>query len=454
MASFDGGDVSSNGGVLLLRETEARTGILERFARRAVRDYRDPTRIEHSVTELVTQRVFGIVLGYEDLSDHDALRHDPLLAAAVGKRDVKGQKRRDRDRGKALASSATLGRLERVPENARLDRFARFDVDPEAADDFFVEEFVRSRKRQGGAAPKWLVLDFDASDIQLHGQQEGRFFHGYYDGYCYLPLYVFCGDQLLAVRLQTADADPSRNAVEVLERIVPKLRAEWPSVQIMLRADSGFSREPIYAWCEAHEVHYTVGIARNPRLEAAVADELAEAKRLSEESGTAARVYAEFDYQTENTWSRERRVVAKAEFLGKPNPRFVVTSLPAEHALPQEVYERGYCPRGEAENRIKEQQLYLFGNRASASTMRANQIRLYFSALAYLLVQQFRALGLRGTELAHARADTIRNKLLKIGAVVTITARKVWVRLSSHCPDAAAFARARANLYAVPALAM
>jgi len=455
VASFDGGDVTSDGGVLLLRAAAEKTRLVTSFVERVMRDYRDPGRVVHSLPELVTQRVLGMACGYEDLSDHDALRHDPLLALAAGKRDLKGQRRRARDRGKALASSATLGRLERIPENPELDRFARFDLDPELADDFFVDYFVASRRQQKGEeAPSWLVLDLDTSDIQLHGEQEGRHYHGHYHGYCYLPLYVYCGEHLLAVRLQTADADGARNVVEVLERIVPKLRSAWPGVRILIRGDSGFSRDPIYAYCEANDVDYVIGIARNKVLQNNVAAELAEAKRLSEASGAAARVYSEFRYRTKKTWSCERRVIAKAEYLGKANPRFVVTSLPAEHASPQDVYERGYCPRGEAENRIKEQQLYLFGNRASASTMRANQVRLYFSALAYLLIQAVRGLGLRGTELAQARADTIRLKLLKIGATVKVTTRKVWVRLSSHCPGADVFARARANLAAVPTLVM
>jgi Transposase DDE domain group 1 len=454
VATFDGGDVTSDAGALLLRLVEEKTQIVSQFVKGAMRDYRDPTRTVHDLTELVLQRVMGLALGYEDLSNHDALRHDPLLALAVGKRDVKGQGRRASEKGKPLASSATLGRLERVPENPEVDRFARFDLDPEAADDFFVDYFVASWKQQRGKPPEWLVLDLDPSDIALHGDQEGRYFHGYYDRYCYLPLYAFCGEHLLTVRLQTADGDGSRHTNEVMERIVRRLRAAWPEVGIVLRGDSGFSRESIYAWCEVNRVDYVIGIARNNRLEAAVQTHLEQARLLSERSGAPARVYTEFNYQTQDSWSRERRVVAKAEYTGKANPRFVVTSFSPEQYAPQVLYERGYCPRGEAENRIKEQQLYLFGNRASASTMRANQIRLYFSGLAYLLVQALRELGLQGTELANARADTIRVKLFKIGARVRVTARKVWVRLTSHCPHEQAFVRASANLSACSVIVM
>ena len=454
MAAFDGGDVSSDGGALLLGLAEQKTQVVREFARRVMRDCRDPGRSEHTLVELLSQRVFGLALAYENLSDHDALRHDPLLATAVGKRSPKRRRRGSKEPQKPLASSATLGRLERISEDPEHDRYARFDLDPEAADAFFVDHFVASWLQQNGKAPDWLILDFDASDIPLHGHQEGRFFHGYYDRYCYLPLYVFCGEHLLNVRLQTADGDPARSTIEVLELIVSRLRAAWPSVGIVLRADSGFSREAIYAWCEAHEVDYVIGIARNARLQDTVRDELAEAERLSEESGHPARVFTEFAYRTLDSWSRSRRVVAKCEYTRKPNPRFVVTSFSAAHYSPQEIYERGYCPRGEAENRIKEQQLYLFGNRTSASSMRANQNRLYFSALAYLLIQALRAIGLKGTELDRARADTIRLRLLKIGAVVRVTARKVWVRLSSHCPLAAIFARARSNLWAAPQLVM
>jgi len=297
-----------------------------------------------------------------------------------------------------------------------------------------------------------LVLDFDPSDVQLHGQQEGRFFHGYYGGYCYMPLYVFCGDFHLAVRLQTADGDPARNTVEVLSQIVGKLRAAFPRTRLILRADSGFSREEIYAWCEANGVDYVIGMARNGRLVELIQDELEQAQALHEKSGQPERLFSEFQYQTLDSWTRERRVVAKAEHLaGKANPRFVVTSLSDP---PRELYEVRYCARGEAENRIKEEQLYLFGTRASAGEMRANQNRFYFSALAYMLMLAVRTWGLAGTDQADARADTIRLKLFKIAAAVRVSVRKVWVQLSSHAPLAATYRSVHANLVAAPALLM
>ena len=453
VADFGGGQLSSDGGCLLLRQVEEKTDLIGGFARHAMRDYRDASRIEHTLPELLKQRVFGLALGYEDLCDHDELRRDPLLASAVGKNDPSGHSRGRRNLGRPLASSATLHRLETTAENPAHERYLRFDVDPEAADDYFLEHFVASMKRKQRAAPKELVIDLDPSDVELHGKQEGRFFHGYYGHYCYLPLFVYCGDYLLCVRLQTADRDPARHTVEVMKKIVNKLRSVWPKVRIVLRADSGFSREEIYAWCEAHSVDFVIGLARNPRLEAVIAEGLAEAKGLCQATGQAARLFSAFDYRTQETWSRQRRVIAKAEALPLgQNPRFVTTSLLDRD--PRWIYEDLYCQRGEAENRIKEQQLYLFGDRLSAETMRANQNRLYFSALAYLLIRELRETGLRGTDMAQARADTIRLRLFKIAAQVRVTVRKVWVRLSSACPFAEVFQKAQASLIACPQLVM
>lgn len=445
VADFEGGQLSSDGGSLLLRLVDERLRLSERFAARCIKDHRDPARVKHTKRELVMQRASGFALGYEDLNDHDTLRHDPLLAAAIGKADA----------GSKLASHATLNRLEHTPENPKDERYHRFDLDPELADDFFVDLAVaRLKQEHGKNAPKQLVVDLDPSDVALHGEQEGRFFHGYYGHYCYLPLYAFCGEHLLAARLQTSDGDGSRNTIDVMQRIVAKFRAAWPQAQIVLRADSGFSREEIYAWCEANRVDYVIGVARNARLETLVQNELAQAKKAYEQSGEPARVFTEFAYETLDSWSRKRRVVAKAEYLGKSNPRFVVTSLSPKDLPARPLYEDLYCGRGEAENRIKEQQLYLFGDRLSAATMRANQNRMYFAALAYVLVHALRRLGLQQTELKVARADTIRLKLFKIAATIRVSVRRVWVRLASSCPNARTFRRARENLLAAPVLVM
>ncbi len=441
VGDFSGEQISTDGGAMLLRLAEKKTGIVAGFAE-CFRDHRFFPLVEHTAAELVTQRVFGLALGYEDLVDHDALRKDPLLAAAVGKLDPTT----------ALAGKSTLNRLELSTDDAREHRYKRIELDEAAAADFFVDQFVRSIRQQERRRPDRLVLDLDTSDIPLYGHQEGRFFHGYYKEYCYLPLYIFCGEHLLAVRLQTADKDGARHAVEELGRIVARIRKAWPEVRFTVRGDSGFCRDEIFAWCEANDVDYVIGVARNARLEAEVADELERARVIHERTGEAARVFKDLRYRTLDSWTRTRRVVAKAEWLNKgPNPRFVATTLKKGESNAAIVYEDEYCPRGEMENRIKETQLYLFGTRASAQTIRANQIRLFFSAVAYLLVQTIRALGLRGTDLAEARADTIRTKLFKIGARVEITVRRIWIAFSSACPYARTFARAVANLGPAPA---
>ena len=448
---FDGGKLSSDGGAPLLRMTEQRTGILSGFAADCFRDHRLQSRVEHSVNDLLAQRVFGLVLGYEDLNDHDQLRHDPLFAVAVGKETPEGRRRRAQQ-GPALASSATLNRLELATPDHERDRYKKIELDFEAADRFFVRQFL---KRSGETPPPEVIFDLDNSDIRLHGHQEGRFFHGYYRSYCYLPLYVFCGDHLLAAHLQTSDRDGAKDAITVCKLLVEEVRAKWPETRIVLRGDSGFCRDGLLSWCESEGVDYVVGLARNSRLQAEIADELALAQELFESGDFPARVYADFDYETLDSWSRRRRVVGKAEHLERgSNPRFVVTSLPRDEVEAHVLYEHGYCPRGEMENRIKEQQLYLFGTRTSGATLHANQIRLYLSGLAYVLVQALRDLGLAGTSLAKARADTIRVKLLKIAARVEITVRRVWVRLSSTCPFAKAFADVHARLSACPLVAM
>jgi Transposase DDE domain group 1 len=444
LADFDGGDISSDGGALLLRETERLTGIIRQFAA-CFTDHRNPDLTEHTVEELIAQRVYALALGYEDLNDHDDLRRDPLLATVVGKADPAGKtRRRQRDCGKALAGKSTLNRLELSPTGADADsRYQKIPCRTHDVERLFVSLFLQAHPRP----PERIVLDLDATDDPIHGHQLGRFFHGYYKGYCYLPLYIFCGDHLLCARLRPSDIDACAGSVKHLQRIVAQLREAWPGVQIIIRADSGFCREPILRWCEDHGVDYVIGLAKNTRLAAAIAAELDRVRERFEATGQPAREFAELRYQTLETWSRARRVVAKAEHLAKgPNPRFVVTSVPAEDRAAQPLYEEDYCGRGEMENRIKEQQLHLFADRTSARTMRANQVRLYFSSIAYVLLEALRRLGLAGTELACAQCQTIRLKLLKIGALVRVTVRKVWVKFSSGSPHAAVFRRVHANL--------
>jgi hypothetical protein len=448
VARFDGGTITSDGGGVLLGEVERRTGILRQFAG-CFTDHRDPDAIEHPVYDLVAQRVYGLALGYEDLNDHDELRSDPLLAALVGKTDPTGsQRQRARDVGKALAGKSTLNRLELTTQDAGPgSRYKKIVLHGAAVDRALVEVFLQAHPQP----PRQIILDLDATDDPLHGKQEGRFFHGYYGCYCYLPLYIFAGEHLLCARLRPSDIDGSAGALEEVQRIVGQVREHWPAVRVILRADSGFARETIMAWCEEHAVDYVFGLAKNARLIRALGKELHQARQECEQTGRPARVFRDCTYKTRKSWSRERRVVGKAEHLpDKANPRFVVTSLPAEEWDARALYEDLYCARGDMENRIKEQQLHLFADRTSAATMRANQIRLYFSSVAYLLLQALRRLGLAGTALARAQCDTIRLKLLKIGAQVRVTVRKVWVSLASGSPYAGLFAQAYANLYAAP----
>ena len=444
LADFDGGAISSDGGALLLRQVEALTGIVRQFAA-CFDDHRDPDLVEHSVEHLLAQRVYALALGYEDLNDHDDLRRDPLLATVVGKADPAGKaRRRPRDRGKALAGKSTLNRLELTPVGAgRESRYKKITCRTHDVERLFVTLFLQAHARP----PERIVLDLDATDDPIHGHQLGRFFHAYYKNYCYLPLYIFCGDHLLCARLRPADIDACAGSVKHLKRIVAQIREAWPGVKIVVRADSGFCREEILRWCEDNGVGYVIGLAKNTRLTAAIATELDQVRERYEATKQPARAFAELRYRTRETWSRERRVVAKAEHLAKgPNPRFVVTSLTVEDGAAQPLYERDYCGRGEMENRIKEQQLHLFADRTSAGTMRANQVRLFLSSIAYVLLEALRRLGLAGTELAEAQCQTIRLKLLKIGALVRVTVRKVWVKLSSGSPYAGVFQRVHANL--------
>jgi Transposase DDE domain group 1 len=448
VADFEGGKITSDGGGLLLRELESKRGLLGQFAACFV-DYRDPELIEHTVEELVKQRVYGLALGYEDLNDHDQLRQDPLLAVLVGKPDPSGQQRlRKQDRGKALAGKSTLNRLELTPAEASPKaRYKKVVVQEEAVAEYFGKVFLRAHRQ----APERIILDFDATDDPIHGEQEGRFFHGYYGEYCYLPLYVFCEGYVLCAKLRPSNIDACEGAVEQLERIVGQIRQAWPTVKIVVRADSGFAREALMSWCESNGVDYVLGLAKNVRLEAELAEVMEQARQGYERTGQATRLFQEFTYQTRDSWSRPRRVIGKAEYLAKgPNPRFVVTSLPVEEFDAQALYEQLYCARGEMENRIKEQQLDLFADRTSAETLRANQLRLWFSSVAYLLLHELRQWALAGTDWAQAQCGTIRTKLLKIGAQVRLSVRRVLVSLASGFPYERLFFEAYQALRALP----
>jgi hypothetical protein len=421
-AAFDGGDASSDAGALLLGATDRAIGLVGRFAA-CFADGRDAGLVEHTVATMVAQRVFGIALGYEDLIDHDQLRHDPVLATLVGKLRAK------RKGCAPLAGKSTLNRLEHAPATA--SRYHRIGHDGAAIERLLVELFLEAHR----TAPRQIVLDLDATDDPLHGRQEGRFFHGYYDCYCYLPLYVFCGSHLVAARLRRSNIDASAGAVEEVTRIVGQIRARWPRVKILLRADSGFAREALMAWCESERVGYVFGLARTERLVGAIADELAAAETESLSSGRPARRFVDFAWRTLDSWSRERRVVAKAEHLPKgPNPRFVVTSLAADEIDARTLCENVYCARGQVENRIKEQQLDLFADRTSAATLRANQLRLWFASFAYVLLDALRRIGLRHTQFATATCGSIRLKLLKIGAQVRQSVRRIKIAMASACP--------------------
>src|ERR1035437_494867 len=450
---FDGGDITSDGGALVLKKLEERTGILRRFAA-CFTDFRKADQVEHPLLDLITQRVFGLALGYEDLNDHDVLRSDPMLAVALSKDDVKGeQRRRAQDRGKALAGKSTLNRLELTapdydgrPRQKESDKpeTKKIVVDPDSIDALLLDLFLEAHQQ----APDQIILDLDATDDTLYGRQEGRFYHGYYHDYCYLPLYVFCGEHLLCARLRTSNIDASADSVEELEPVVAHIRQRWPAVEILLRGDGGFCREKLMAWCEREGRDYIFGLAQHARLKKQIQTEMAQAEKQFEQTKTSARVFTEFLYATQDTWSGQRRVIAKAEHIPKgANPRFVVTSLSPQQMAAQELYEKEYCARGECpENRIKEQQLDLFADRTSTGKMWSNPLRLYFSSITYVLLQTLRRTALAGTELAKAQCGTIRLKLLKIGAQIRVTVRKIWISLAEGYPHAALFARVLAAL--------
>ena len=414
-ADFSGGDLSSDGGLLLLRQVDRHLG-LSRAAAAAIPDPRDPERIRHSLRDLLAQRLYGLCCGYEDLNDHKTLRDDVLMQTAVG-------------RDEALASAPTFSRLEN--RATRAQAWALHGV--------LIEQFIASHD----SAPEELVLDIDASDVPLHGAQELSQFHAYYDHHCYLPLYVFCGQAMLACVLRPSKIDGAKHAAALIKLLVKRLRQAWPNTRFIVRGDSGFCRRRLLQWCERSDVGYVIGLARNARLHAAV--ELAEASLADafEASGTKQRLVGEFDYAAKS-WPHERRVITRLEYGSQgTNPRFIVTNLEGD---PVQLYDHLYCQRGEAENRIKEAQLDLFGTRASCSRFIANQFRLLLAALAYTLMQRLRALALQASELERASAATIRVRLLKIGAAILRNTRRVRVMLASHHPLRELFATAAARL--------
>ena len=453
-ADFSGGMLSSDGGSLLLGQVDAGLGI-SRLLAGCYTDRRNPDLIEHSVQELVSQRLIGLALGYEDLNDHADLRRDPLLAAMIGKEDVLGQHRRSkRDCGAAGASPATLNRLELGAQFS--DRYRKLHAEPEKVEAALLKAGVRSLDKD----QELFVLDFDATDTPLHGQQEGRFFHGYYDQYCYLPLYCFCGSVVLWSQLRTSARDASEGTVEALEKIVPAIRQRFPQARIVVRADSGFARDAIMNWCEGQsEVFYLLGKARNARLQTLIEKATVNARIRSCLTGVSCREYVDTTYRTLTSWSRERRMLAKAEVLvgDKSNPRFVVTNIPREGIrsrrggllMPGDIcplYEQEYCGRGNAENMIKQMTLDLDASRVSSHWMASNQMRLWFASFAYLLIERLRECALKGTALAKATLGTIRLRLFKVAAVIKVSVRRIHVALCSAFPLQSLFREAQKRL--------
>ena len=429
VGAFDGGAITSNGGVVLLAAADKRIGLAERLAG-CFRDQRNADRIEHGLADLLRQRIFGLALGHEDLIDHDTLRFDPALMAALDRpEDV-------------LAGKSTLNRLEHAGKIG-LERHHKLDHDGQAIERLLVDLFLEAHEEP----PLRIVLDLDASDDPLYGEQEGRHFHGYYDCYCYLPLYIFCGRHLLCAKLRSSSVDAADGAMEEIARIVAHIRERWPTTSIVIRADSGFCRDDLMSWCENNNVKYVLGLAGNGRLRRKLAPEMRRARRKAKRSGRPARVFADFDYRTLKSWSRKRRVIGKAEWTrGEANPRFIVTNIHAAFGAPRFLYEAVYCQRGEMENRIKECQGDLFADRTPTPTMRANQLRLWLASLAYVLMCAVRRIGLVGTKLEVATCGTIRLALLKIGALVTISVRRVKLAFASACPSREVFMLAQRRL--------
>jgi Transposase DDE domain group 1 len=437
VAAFDGGAITSDAGALLLGAADRAISMMDRFAA-CFHDVRRQELIEHEVVTLVGQRVFGIALGYEDLNDHDTLRHDPVMAVLAGKLAAR------REDCAPVAGKSTLNRLER----SRLEptRYHKISHNAVAIKKLIVDLFLESQDQ----VPNEIILDLDCTDDPVHGEQEGRFFHGYYSCYCYLPLYIFCGRHLLASKLRRANIDAAAGTVKEVARIVADIRGRWPKVRILLRADSGFCRDELMAWCEANNIQYVFGLAKNDRLNAEIKDELERAEAESRRTSKSARRFKDFKWRTVKSWSCERRVVAKAEWTqGEANPRFVVTSLKRSECKARYLYEKVYCARGDMENRIKECQLDLYADRTSTATMQANQLRLWFASMAYILLCALRRIGLPHTRFESATCGTLRLNLLKIGAVVRVSVRRVKIAMASACPSADIWGLAAIRLTAI-----
>jgi len=444
ISNFDGGHITSDAGAVLLRELEKKTKILEKFAG-CFTDHRNQDKIEHTVLEMISQRIYGLILGYEDLNDHDQLRNDVLLSLLSGKKDLTGQnRRRERDKGYALAGKSTLNRLELTPFEADTkSRYKKIVFDENKINDLFMGLFLDSHNK----APKEIILDCDATDDPLHGNQEGRFFHGYYHCYCYMPLYIFAGDHLLCSRLRPSNIDACDGVLDDLSRIVKQTRTRWPQVKIIVRGDAGFCREEIMKWCEDNRVCYILGLSKNERLKRKIAKQMEHSRRKYLTTGKSRRSYRNFQYKTLKSWSVKRRVVGKAEYLEKgSNPRFVVTNLSKKEWPTRKLYEELYCARGDMENRIKEQQLDLFADRTSTALMRSNQLRLYFSSIAYIISSTFRKIALKTGAFAKLQCAGIRNKLFKIGALIKISCRRVMIYFAGGYPYKTQFIQAYNNL--------
>ena len=412
IADFLGGRLTSDAGALLLREVGRKTGLFQAIAA-AIPDPRNPIFVIHDQKSMIAQRIVAIALGYEDLNDHQTLRADPALQLAAG---------RVPDQDLPLASPPTLCRLEN-----RIGRKALIQIS-----EVLLDQFIASHAQP----PEHLILDFDATDDPVHGRQEGWFFHGYYDHYCFLPLYVFCGDELLAAYLRPSKIDAAKHSRALLKLLVQRLRQAWPEVKITIRADSGFCRWRLMRWCDSHGIGYVLGLARNPALERLAADGMSRASRQFRATGQPQRIFGSFAYAAAS-WDRQRRVIVKAEHTTQgPNPRFIVVNVPGD---PRELYEDVYCQRGDMENRIKEQQLDLFADRTSCHRFLANQFRLLLSSAAYVLVQALRRMALRATDLEQAQVGTIRLKLLKVAARVVVSARRIVFHLATSYPWAARF---------------